>query len=414
MFDFQWPLFALLLPLPWVVWRFFSGRERLIRPEDAGRPVLLHSSLENLRSGFSPVAPGVPAGGWLPLVLLTGMWVLLVFALMAPRLLEEQTEANSRGHDVMLAIDTSGSMKALDFTLNGEQVSRMGVVKGVAGHFVEHRHGDRIGLVLFGDQAMMQAPLTLDTNALEQILQYVEPGLAGDATAIGDAIALSVKKLKDRPEGARILVLVTDGESNSGMDPLEATALAEKYNVRIYTIGVGTKGKVPYPEADGHIEYHDDFSINDEMLTKIAAMTGGAYFRATDTQGLERIYRDIDALEKTEAATRNVLIPVPLYRWPLGMALFLFLIVVWAGLTQVGQRRLAFLLAVALVHNASDEAKCRQWAHEDEVPAAQMANYVRACTTDLATPTEPTPALNDPLNKHGARDNATRSKPNDD
>ena len=139
-------------------------------------------------------------------------------------------------------------------------------------------------------------------------------------------------------------------------------------------------------------------------------MTGGAYVRATDTQGLERIYRDIDALEKTEATTRNTLIPIPLYRWPLGMALLSLLALAWAGMTRVGSQRLVLLLAVALVHNVSDEAKCRQWAHEDEVPASQFASYVRACTADLAAP----PEANVPPNDKGTRDDAVRSQPTGD
>ncbi|CAK0752784.1 Ca-activated chloride channel homolog [Gammaproteobacteria bacterium] len=328
------------MPLPWVVWRYFSGQERLARPDEAEQPVLLHPALENLREGFSPAIPGVPPGEWLQLVLLVCIWCFLVLTLMGPRLLEEQMETASRGHDLMLAIDTSGSMKGMDFTLNGEQVSRMAVVKGVAGRFVESRHGDRIGLILFGDQAIMQAPLTMDANAVGQLLRYAEPGLAGDSTAIGDAITLAVKKLKERPEGSRVLVLVTDGENTAGMAPIEGARLAEKYGVRIYAIGVGSKGKVPFPDAQGHLEYRDDLIIDDEGLTRIADMTGGAYFRATDTQGLERIYRDIDALEKTEAATRNTFIPISLYRWPLGIALLFLLALVWLGLMQTGQRRI--------------------------------------------------------------------------
>ena len=131
MFDFEWPWFALLLPLPWVVWRYFSGRERLSRPEEAEQPVLLHSSLENLLRGFSAVTPGVPTDAWLQVLLLACTWVFLVLTLMAPRFLEEQTLANSRGHDLMLAIDTSGSMKALDFTLNAEWRSSRGWQDGL-------------------------------------------------------------------------------------------------------------------------------------------------------------------------------------------------------------------------------------------------------------------------------------------
>lgn len=339
MFNFQWPWFALLLPLPWVVWRYFSGRERLTTlPEEAKQPVLLHPAIEHLCAGFSPAGPGIPPGAWLQLTLLAGAWFFLVLTLMGPRFLEEQMETASHGHDLMLAIDTSGSMKGMDFTLNGEQVSRMAVVKGVAGRFVEGRYGDRIGLILFGDQAIMQAPLTLDAKAVEQLLRYAEPGLAGDSTAIGDAIALAVKKLKERPEGSRVLVLVTDGENTAGMAPIEAARLAEKYGVRIHAIGVGSKGKVPFPDAQGHLTYRDDLIIDDEGLTRIAALTHGAYFRATDTQGLEQIYRDIDALEKTEAATRNTFIPVTLYRWPLGVALLFLLALAWLGLTKTERK----------------------------------------------------------------------------
>ncbi|CAK0777041.1 Ca-activated chloride channel homolog [Gammaproteobacteria bacterium] len=339
MFNFQWPWFALLLPLPWVVWRYFSDHKGLAsRPEEAEQPILLHPALEHLREGFSPASPGVPPGSWIQLALLACVWGFLVLTLMGPRLLEEQAELASRGHDLMLAIDTSGSMKGMDFTLNGEQVSRMAVVKGVGARFVESRHGDRIGLILFGDQAIMQAPLTLDANAVGQLLRYAEPGLAGDSTAIGDAIALAVKKLMVRPEGSRVLVLVTDGENTAGMAPIEAARLAEKYGVRIYAIGVGSKGKVPFPDAQGHLEYREDLIIDDEGLTRIATMTNGVYFRATDTQGLERIYRDIDALEKTEATTRNTLIPISLYRWPLAAALLFLLVLAWLGLTKPGQR----------------------------------------------------------------------------
>jgi len=329
MFDFQWPWLAVLFPLPWVVWRYFPRAERLTPyPEDAEQEILLHPALECLQDGFAAVTPSVAPHTWLPLILRVGVWGCLLLALMGPRLLEPAATAN-RGHDLMLVIDTSGSMKAMDFTLNGAQVSRMAVVKGVAGRFIESRRGDRIGLILFGDQAVMQAPLTLDVQAVDMLLRYAEPGVAGDGTAIGDAITLAVKKLKDRPEGGRVVVLVTDGENTSGMAPLEAARLALKYQVRVYAIGVGSRGQVPYPDAQGKLTYRDDLIIDDEGLTQITTLTGGVYFRATDTQGLERIYREIDNLEKTEAETRAAFIPVALYRWPLGIALLLFGILAW-------------------------------------------------------------------------------------
>lgn len=334
MIDFQWPWLAVLLPLPWIVWRYFSSHKHLLSiSDDIQQPILLHPSLEQLKESFALANSGITPRIWLQLLLLTLIWFCLVITLMGPRFLKEQIEVASRGHDLMLAIDTSGSMKAMDFTLNGEQVSRMAVVKGVATQFVEKRHGDRLGLILFGDQAIMQAPLTLDANAIKQLLNYAEPGVAGDGTAIGDAIGLAVKKLKDQPEGSRVLVLVTDGDNTSGMAPNEAAQLAKKYGVRIYTIGVGSRGKVPFPDAEGHLAYRDDLIIDDQRLTEIAYTTNGVYFRATDTKGLERIYREIDTLEKTDAATRNTLIPIPLYRWPLSIALLLLLALAWLGMT---------------------------------------------------------------------------------
>ncbi len=326
MFDFQWPWLALLLPLPWLVRYLVISRFPLaLPPEEGEQPVLLHSSLAHLAESYAPGTPYLPRRNWLPQILLAFAWLSLVMTLMGPRWLEERPELASHGHDLVLAIDTSGSMKALDFTQEGVRVSRMAVVKGVAARFVETRVGDRIGLVLFGDQAVMQVPLTLDTKAVGQLLKSAEPGLAGDGTAIGDATALAVKKLQDRPVGSRVVVLVTDGENTAGMAPIEAARLAEKYQVRIYTIGVGSKGSVPFPDAQGKLEYRDDFTIDDELLTEMATLTGGAYYRATDTQALERVYREIDALEKTEAIARSTLIPQPLYRWSLGVFLLALL-----------------------------------------------------------------------------------------
>lgn len=235
-------------------------------------------------------------------------------------MVEPHTEVKSRGYDLMLAVDASRSMEALDFTVNGRQVTRMAVVKGVVGRFVKEREGDRIGLILFGDRAFVVSPLTLDTDAVRVLLENTAPRMAGDGTAIGDAIALGVKKLRERPEGSRVMVLITDGENTSGsLPPRLAAALAYREGIRIYTIGVGTKGLVPFIE-DGKMT-QQKMEIDEGLLQEIASNTGGAYFRATDTDALEEIYRRIDALEKTEAETRSAWLPQPLYRWPLGMAL---------------------------------------------------------------------------------------------
>jgi Ca-activated chloride channel family protein len=228
-------------------------------------------------------------------------------------------------------------MEALDFTVEGRRVNRMAVVKGVVGRFIEQRQGDRVGLVVFGDGAYLQAPLTVDGAVVRGMLEEIVPRMAGDATAIGDAVGLAVKKLRDRPQGSRVLVLLTDGENTAGsLPPLEAARLARQFGVRIYTVGVGSKGKVPFPDASGRITM-EDMQIDEDLLAQVAATTGGAFFLATDTRALEEIYRRIDALEKTEAESRTTLVPRPLYRWPLGVGLAALLVLGWQTARRGGR-----------------------------------------------------------------------------
>ena len=157
---------------------------------------------------------------------------------------------------------------------------------------------------------------------MHSLLDGIVTRMAGNGTAIGDAIGISVKKLRERPEGSRVLILVTDGENTEGsMPPILAAQLAAHEGIRIYTIGVGSKGLVPFVE-DGQMT-QEKMEIDEDLLTEVAAITGGAYFRATDTGALEKIYEQIDTLEKTQAESRSVMIPQPLYRWPLGLALLL-------------------------------------------------------------------------------------------
>jgi Ca-activated chloride channel family protein len=258
-------------------------------------------------------------------IMLTLLWVALILALMRPEWLEPYSEVRTEGYDLMLAVDTSRSMDALDFTVNGRQVTRMAVIKGVLGRFIDAREGDRIGIIVFGSQAFVLTPMTLDINAVHDLVGSIVSRMAGDGTAIGDAIGLGVKKLRERPEGSRVLILVTDGENTEGsLPPRLAAQLAAHEGIRIYTIGVGSKGMVPFME-DGRLT-EQKMEIDEDLLKEVAKMTGGAYFRATDTDALEKIYERIDALEKTQAESRSVMIPSPLYRWPLGVALLVLLV----------------------------------------------------------------------------------------
>jgi len=328
MFQFAWPWMIVLLPLPWLLRRYLAPSPRAL--ERAGRgdpPQLRHPGIADLESAYTRAGAAVPPSLLLQYLLLWIAWSALVATMMKPQILESHTEVVSAGYDLMLAVDTSRSMEALDFSVDGKPVNRLAVVKGVVGRFIEQRQGDRIGLVLFGDSAFLQAPLTLDGTAVSTMLETAVPRMAGDATAIGDAVGLAVKKLRERPEGSRVLILLTDGENTAGsLPPREAALLAARNAVRIYTIGVGSEGEVPFPE-EGRIKMME-MPLDEELLKELAGITGGAYFRATDSRALEEIYREIDALEKSEAESRSILIPSPLYRWPLGVALVAMVLLV--------------------------------------------------------------------------------------
>ena len=323
MFSFYWPWAAVLLPLPLLIRRFWprphGATDAYTHGDDS---TLLHPALGRLASTFVAARSLTHAGSRLQIAMLALLWVTLVVTLMQPQWLEPYTEIRTEGYDLMLAVDTSRSMEALDFTVAGRQVTRMAVVKGVLGRFIKARDGDRIGIVVFGSQAFVLSPMTLDMRALHSLLDSIVSRMAGSGTAIGDAIGLSVKKLRERPEGSRVLILVTDGENTEGsMPPVLAAKLAAHEGIRIYTIGVGSKGLVPFFEDNQMTQVK--MELDEDLLTEVADITGGAYFRATDTSALEKIYQQIDALEKTQAESRSVMIPQPLYRWPLGLALML-------------------------------------------------------------------------------------------
>jgi Ca-activated chloride channel homolog len=311
MFTFQWPLFLLLLPLPLFVWRFWSVKQ----PEKL--PQLRLPTTVRVQQAFTQLDLSQShRRQWWRWILLILCWIGLVGALMYPQWLDKHIEVSQTGYDLMLAVDLSGSMEAADFVYRRQQITRLDAVKFVLGPFIERRVGDRIGLILFADQAHLQAPLTLDNLAVQSLLQKAIIGMAGRDTAIGDAIGLAVKKLRQRPEGSRILILLTDGENNAGtLKPLQAAELAKQYDIRIYTIGVGGKGGL--------------FSrgLNEKELKKIAKLTEGAYFPATDLRALNNVYDHIDnTLQKTEADTRVYVQRTPLYQWPLGVAMVALLI----------------------------------------------------------------------------------------
>jgi Ca-activated chloride channel homolog len=343
-FEFHWPWAALLLPLPLLLpWLWPTRAQQSEETLEGQRVTLLHPQITALQSAFVSRRPRPRLAGWLYRALLYLFWVALVVALMRPQWLTPFTEISTPGYDLMIAVDASHSMEALDFTVDGRPVNRMSVVRGVMGRFIEGRDGDRVGLVVFGSQAFVLSPLSLDRLAVRQALDGIVPSVAGPATALGDAIALGVVKLRERPEGSRVMIVIADGDNNAGrFVPGEAAAVARQYGVRIYVVGVGSEQEqIPILE-EGVVRYRDDLTMDEKTLQEIAELTGGAYFRATDTRALEEISTRISQLEKTEAETRTAYLPRPLYRWPLGIALLALL---GLGLFPEGRKRFIGRLA---------------------------------------------------------------------
>ena len=227
---------------------------------------------------------------------------LLVIALARPQQGETTTEINASGIDILLAVDVSSSMEAMDFTLRGQSVNRLEVVKNVVDSFIEARPNDRIGLVAFAGKPYLVSPLTLDHDWLRKRLESLSIGMIEDGTAIGSAIGTSVNRLRDEQAKSRIVILLTDGVNNSGrIPPLIAADAAEALAIKVYTIGAGTRGLAPYPVMQfGKRRFvKAQVDIDEKTLRQVAEKTGALYFRATDTRSLEKIYAEINAMETT-------------------------------------------------------------------------------------------------------------------
>jgi Ca-activated chloride channel family protein len=242
------------------------------------------------------------------LIIRTFAIAALIIALARPQSGRKFTDVTSEGVDILLLLDTSGSMKALDFRREGKQVDRLSVVKNVVEEFVKKRQGDRLGLIVFGDEAFTQCPLTTDHGIVIDFLKKVEIGMVGEATSIGSAIGVGVNRIKDIKSKEKILILLTDGRNTAGqLPPQKAAELAKKYNIKIYTIGVGTMGKAPFKVDTifGERFVYQEVDLDEPTLRAIAGMTGGQYYRATDTDKLKLIYEQIDELEKTEIKVKE-------------------------------------------------------------------------------------------------------------
>ncbi|RPE74814.1 vWA domain-containing protein [Vulcaniibacterium tengchongense] len=310
--SFAWPWWLLALPLPGLV-------RRLAPPARAGGAALrvpYGETLAALARGGGHRGAGGGVSPWLWLA-----WLLLCVAAARPQQLGEAVRPPHAGRDLMLALDLSGSMREPDMELGGQAVDRLTAAKAVLADFLDRRRGDRVGLIVFGRRAYALTPLTHDLASVRQQLDDSVIGLAGQETAIGDAIALAVKRLRRQPAEQRVLVLLTDGVNTAGLlEPLKAAELARADGVRIHTVAFGGEGslslfglRVPLPGAGDEID--------EAALQAVARATGGRFFRARDTAQLAGIYAEIDRIEPVARAGQAVRPRVERYAWPLAGAL---------------------------------------------------------------------------------------------
>jgi Ca-activated chloride channel family protein len=262
------------------------------------------------------------------MIYLSLIWLLLIIAAARPVYIGDAISAPSVAHNIMLAIDISGSMDIDDMSSQGQQISRLQAIKAVANQFIAQRQGDRLGLILFGTRAYLMTPMTYDRNIVSRMLGDASVGLAGPTTAIGDAIGLAVKKLQALPEASRVLILLTDGVNNSGnLDPIAAARLAHDYHVKIYTIGFGAS-QMAVPTFFGTHYVNPSADLDENALKQIATLTGGMYFRATNISDLAQVYQAINALEPV-SASQPFRPQQELYPLPISLALLLSIYLAW-------------------------------------------------------------------------------------
>jgi Ca-activated chloride channel family protein len=315
MISFAWPWLLLLLPLPFLLRRIVPPAEA--KQDAALRVPFLEDFTEPEQGKHASQQPRWRF--WLAIL----AWLLLVTAGARPQWLGEAIELPISGRDLMLAVDLSGSMKEQDFVIEGKRVDRLTATKWVAGDFIERRVGDRIGLILFGDKAYLQTPLTFDRRTVKTLLDEAAIGLAGKQTAIGDAIGLAIKRLQKQSDQSRVLILLTDGANTAGeIEPEKAAELAARTGLKIYTIGIGAD-RMTVRSLFGSQVINPSRDLNERALKTIADSTGGRYFRAKNSEELAQIYQLLDQLEPVEQETQLFRPVKALYPWPLTISLIL-------------------------------------------------------------------------------------------
>ncbi len=305
MIEFAWPFAALLLPLPLIIWALPAAK-------GSDETALSVPSLLPYQAQAQAHAPQ----RHLPWVLFL-CWSLLIAGIARPQWVGEPQPLPTAGRDLLLAVDISGSMGDDDMIWESTRITRIDLVKRLLSEFIEAREGDRVGLILFGTRPYVQAPLTFDRKTVATLLSEAPLGIAGGRTAIGDAIGLAIKHLLDRPVESRVLVLLTDGASNTGeLTPKRAAEIAKDAGIRVHTIGFAGRGT----DFFGRLRSLSSSELDEQSLQDVAAVTGGQYFRAAAGDELQRVYEQIDALEPTEQDPDTVR-PIISYAFvPIGLA----------------------------------------------------------------------------------------------
>ncbi|KXJ52394.1 MAG: IMP dehydrogenase [Colwellia sp. Phe_37] len=312
-FDFIWALIA--LPLPLLVY-WLPAKKQI-----QAAPLRMPTVIKGVQTqDFAPEKKKTS------LVILSIIWLLVVFASTQPQWLGEAVNVPTEGREMMIAVDLSGSMQVEDMTLNGRSVNRLDMLKVLLGEFIERRNGDRLGLILFGDDAYMQTPMTFDRKTVQQMLDETVLGLVGKQTAIGDAIALAVKRFDEKKDSNRVLLLLTDGQNTAGkITPEQALELAVAKNITIYSIGIGADVMIQN-SLFGARRVNPSSELDEESLQRLADETGGYYFRARASEDMSKIYQLLDELEPVEQEQQQMRPLTALYYWPLGLALLISLV----------------------------------------------------------------------------------------
>ena len=320
MFSFLWPIVAAVLPLPWLVRRFLSSVPEEAQIVGAIKVPFFKrlAKISGTKAYFSTAKP------WPALL----AWLCFVLAAMRPIWLGNPIAIHNNSRNIVLALDVSGSMAEEDFDLNGRPVTRLDMLKALTDDFIQSRSGDNVGLVIFGSEAYVYAPLSPDTKTLRELNSEIGIGIAGEQTAIGEALALATQNSASVPTESRIVILMSDGYANAGSVNVEdGLKLAKNQAVKVYTVGIGSTAKL-VKDFFGTVQVNPSLDLDEKTLKEIADTTGGKYFRAKTTDDLNEIYALINELETIEQNEQFIRPRKELFYWPLALGMLFFLIAI--------------------------------------------------------------------------------------